>query len=334
VRLPNPVGDAVLATPALRALRAALPSTRITWAGGPAAQAVLEGLGERDGVVPLAGPLARGARAPWRAARLLRRIGADAALLLTNSFSSALAVRVAGIPTRVGTDLDARGPLLTHRIEVPRDERDRPVPRPMTRHYLDLVAPFGAEDDGQRPRLATTAFDEERAARRLAGVPGGSVLVAVNPGAAFGATKVYPPERIAAAVAAVRERTGILPLVLCGPGEQALAAALADRLGPACLSTHERPASLGELKGLLRRVRLLLTTDAGPRHVAEAFGIPTVVWMGPTDPRWSEGGPATLVRREDLPCLGCHLARCPLGAPCLQELDPQRIADAAIALLA
>ena len=82
VRLPNPVGDTVMATPALRALRLALPESRITWVGRPAAQAVLTGLRDRDGVVPLAGAIGKGRRAPLMAGRFLARLDADAALLL------------------------------------------------------------------------------------------------------------------------------------------------------------------------------------------------------------------------------------------------------------
>ncbi len=331
VRLPNPLGDAVMATPALRALRSALPSSRITWAGSPAAQAALEGLPYRDGVMPIAGRLARGWRAPLRAGRLLRAIRADAVLLLPNSWSARLATVLARIPVRVGSDLRGGGMLLTRKVRLPRGEKDELLPRSMTKQYLDLAAPFGAVDDGQGIEIRTTAFDEERAAARLEGLAARSLL-AVNAGAAFGDTKCYPVKHIVDVVARVRAAHDAMPLILCGPGEEALAVELAERIGD-CISTHSRVADIGELKALLARSDVLLTTDAGPRHLAEALGTPTVVWMGPTDPRWSEHSTAHVVRNESLPCLGCHLTTCPIGHPCMEQLEPEHVAHAALAEL-
>lgn len=335
VRLPTPLGDAVLATPALRALRAALPQARITWAGGRAALEALDGLPWRDDVLALAGPSAQGLRAPWRAARLLRPLGCDAALLLPNSFSSALAVRLARIPVRVGTALHRRGPLLTTRVDVPRARGGRLRPRPMRAHYLDLVAPFGARDDGGGTALVVTDFDQEQAARRLRGVPARQTLVGAAPGAGFGPSKVLPPERLGAVLRRVREATGALPLVLCGPGEERLAAAVAEAAGEPCLSTHDAPPGLGELKGLLARCAVLLGADAGPRHLAEALGVPSVVWAGPTDPLWGAGGPSEVLRVEGLTCLACHERVCPLaGHPCMTTLPPEGLVEAALRALA
>ena len=334
VRLPNPLGDAVMATPALRALRTALPSTRITWAGNRAASQALEGLPWRDDVTPLAGPMAHGVLAPWRAGRHLRRLGADAILLLPNSFSSALAARLARIPVRAGTPLHRRGLLLSHRVSLPLDAKGQLAPRSMRAHYLELAAPFGARDDGRGTALATTLHDRERAARRLAKVPADALLVGVNAGASFGPSKVWPPRLVGEALRHLRAKTGALPLVLAGPGEEGLARAVAEAAGTPVVSTHDAPPDVGELKALLQRCRLLLTTDAGPRHVAEALGVPTVVWTGPTDPRWGEGGRAEVLRVEGLPCLACHEPECPIeGHPCMERLEPARVAEAAEKLL-
>ena len=332
VRLPNPIGDAVMATPALRSLRAALPETRITWAGRPGAHAVLEGLSAlRDDVVPLSAALAQGARAPWRAGKLLRPLACDAALLLPNSWSSALEVQRARIPRRVGTNLTRRGVLLTDVVEVPLGDDGRLAPGSMVDHYARLAAAFGAVLEDRGPRLATTDFDEERAVRRLGAHGGGRPLVAVNPGAAFGPSKCYPPAQAAVALARVHAQRPLDLLVLCGPGEEAQAAELAAAYAAAssgpCLSVHESPPDLGELKALLRRCAVLATTDAGPRHIAEAFGTPTVVWMGPTDPRWSGHSSATILRVESLDCLACHESVCPIDHPCMRDLDPARVAE-------
>lgn len=333
VRLPNPLGDAVMAVPALRALRRALPDARITWSGGPAAQSALAGLPFRDGVMPTGERDAKGRRAPLKAGRILKGLGADAALLLPNSFSSALAVRRAGISVRVGSDLHARKGLLTDVVSLPRASGDKLAPRSMVDHYLDLAAPFGATADDRQLELRVEAYDEERATWRLRDVPEDVPLLGINPGAAFGATKVYPPERIAVAVEQVRAVREVFPVVLCGPGEEGLAAQVCASLSGPHLGVMDDVPDLGELKALLRRLALLATTDTGPRHMAEALGVPTVVWMGPTDPRWSGHSAATVVRKEDLDCLACHRKECPIGLPCMRELGPAAVADAILARL-
>ena len=330
--LPTPLGDAVMATPALRGLRRALPEATITWTGARAPLSALAGLTIRDGVVPLAGGLAHGVRSPWRAKRVLRGLACDAALLLPNSVRSAVAARVAGIPIRVGTAHKGRGLLTTHTIDVPLTELGAPVPRSMVTHYGDLVAPFGAETTG-RPRIVAEPFDAERAEARLQTVEPGCPIVAVNAGAAFGASKVLPPARIAEFLSRLHARVAVHALILCGPGEYAMARAIADALDVPHTSTHDRPPDIGELKGLLSRAALLATTDAGPRHVAEALGIPTVVWMGPTDPAWSAHSNAAVIRLVRLDCLGCHRRTCPIDEPrahpCMNELPIDALVEAA-----
>jgi heptosyltransferase-2 len=222
VRLPNPAGDVVLATPVLRALRAALPDARITWAARPAGLSLLDGLLDRDDVFPLAGPFGRGALAPWRTGRAWRRLGVDAVLCLPNSWSSGLAARASGAPVRVGYARRGRGLLLTHRLAQPRAADGRLEPEPMGDRYQRLAAVLGAVPDGRPARLVATPEGERLAAARLARAGRAGPFVGVSPGAAFGPSKVYPPRLLAEAVAAIALEAGLPPLVLCGPGEEAL----------------------------------------------------------------------------------------------------------------
>ena len=323
VRLPNPLGDAVMATPALRALRRALPDTRITWVGQYAALAALDGLDDRDFVAPIAEP--HGWRAPIRTGRTWRLFSPDAVLLLPHSFSSAVAGRVGGARRRTGWGGRHRRALLTEPVPLALAD-GRLAKRPMTAMYLDLVAPYGATDDGPGPRVVVTPYDRRRAARRLG--PAERKFLAVNPGAAFGPAKIYPPERLAAAARLVCGRTSLVPLILCGPGEEELAGEVAKHLRTPHVSTHERPPDIGELKALIERSTALLTTDAGPRHLARALGVRTVVIMGPTDPLWTAGDGAHLVCNVAVDCLGCHHRICPIDHPCMQELPPERVAEA------
>lgn len=345
MRLPNPAGDVVAATPALRGLRAALPGTRITWCGRPPALAILDGLPDRDDVLAIEGPLAGGYSAPRRIGNAWRAAGADAVLLLTNSWSSAWAAAVSRAPVRVGYVLRprptwmsghanpwSRQAMVTHALFPARDG-GRTRPEAMRTWYLRLAALLGASDDGHPARLAVTPEGESLARRRLAapGFVGG--YFAVSPGASYGPSKVYPVAQVVEVVRRVRERTNLPPVILGGPGEEAIVAEVAARVGAPCVATDGEPARWPETKSLIEGASLLLTTDAGPRHVAAALGTPVVVWMGPTDPRWSAGDEATVtvVRREDLSCLSCHLRACPIGHPCMAGLDPESVVAAALA---
>ncbi len=331
VRLPNPAGDVVASTPALIALRRALPRTRITWAGRKPAVDLLDGLDAADALFEIAGELLEGAKAPLRLGRAWRDMGVDAVLLLPNSWSSALAARASGAAVRMGYARRGRQALLTHAIAAPRSD-GMPVPEPMRAYYLRLAALLGADDRGERTRLVTTTAGEAQARARLGAAAPGPYL-AVAPGAAFGPSKIYPPDRLAEAVRLVRDGTGLVPIVLCGPGEEALGRAVFERVGLPAVSTHDSIARWPEAKALLRRCALLLGPDAGARHVATALGIPAVVVFGPTDPRWSAGDEhrVTIVRREELDCLACHLKVCPIGHPCMAGLDPAVVARACIA---
>jgi heptosyltransferase-2 len=345
VRLPNPAGDVVAATPALRALRAALAGTRITWCGRPPALALLDGLRDRDEVLSIEGSLDRGWTAPRRLGRTWGAAGADAVLLLTNSWSSAWAAAASRVPVSVGYVLRprpkwmsghenpwSRQAMLTHAL-FPVRHGGRTRPEAMRTWYLRLAALLGASDDGHPARLALTPEGESLARRRLAAPGFVHGYFAVSPGASYGPSKVYPVARVVEVVRRVRERTNLPPVILGGPGEEAIVAEVAARVGAPCLASDAVPARWPETKALLAGASLLLTTDAGPRHVAAALGTPVVVWMGPTDPRWSAGDEATttVVRREDLSCLGCHLKACPIGHVCMAGLDPEIVAAAALA---
>lgn len=330
VRLPNPAGDVVASTPALLALRRALPRTRITWAGRKPAVDLVDGLDAADALFEVTGELLEGAKAPLRLGRAWRDMGVDAVLLFPNSWSSALAARASGAGVRMGYARRGRQALLTHAIAPPRED-GAIVPEPMRTYYLRLAALLGADGAGERARVVTTTEGEAKARTRLAGAGDGPFL-GVSPGAAFGPSKIYPPERLADAVRQVRAETGLVPLVLCGPGEEELGREVVERVGSPVVSTHAPIARWPEAKALLRRCALLLGPDAGTRHVATALGIPAVAIFGPTDPRWSGGdeGSVTVVRREDLDCLGCHLKVCPIGHPCMKGLDPTLVARACV----
>lgn len=309
VRLPNPVGDVVMATPLLRQLRLGLPQTRILVAGKTLFADLLDGLDSFDQFVPLEG----GVRSQ---ARVLRRAAPDVALLLPNSWSSALAARLAGIPARIGRRAQGRGALLTTRLPAVGPAR------PMTRIYLEMLAAL---------HLPVPPTGQEPAAELPLASPPAVTHLGVAPGAAFGPSKQYPLDQLVAAAAQLQGQHA-LPLRLIGsPGETDLLTQTAAALREAGLEVElPEPAGLGAAKQRIAGCAVLLTMDSGARHIATALGVPQVVLYGPTHPEWSAHGleSTTILRRAELDCLNCHEKVCPIDHRCMTRIEPEQVAGA------
>lgn len=328
--LPTWVGDAVLVTPAIRALRRRFPDAELWLFGRGNLFPLLDGGGLFDGAVATA-------KGPGRVranVAAIRAIGADLAVIFPHSFRTAWEVFRAGIRHRLGYRREGRGVLLTQSLS-PHRSRGRIVPVPMVYQYLELVSVLGAEGDGQGPELPVPEAVSEQATRHLSelGLEDGERLLALNPGAAFGPSKIWPLDYLARVADHFRE-DGARVLILCGPGEEALARELAAKMERDVWTTADHVLPLDVTKGVLQRADLLITTDAGPRHIARAVGTPALVLMGPTDPRYTDSHlGATIVLRRDVPCGPCHLKVCPLDHRCLRSILPPEVITAAEHLL-
>ena len=330
LRAPNWVGDVIMATPALRALRARFPQARIAVMAKGTGLAVLDGSPWFDDGIERG----RGLR---ENARRLRAFGADAGVLLPNSHGSALEMWLAGVPRRVGTDMNLRGLLLTDRVR-PRMAGLRRDPTPMTRYYLDVVALLGAASDDERVELHTTAAGDAKAEAWLAerGVTPDDRVVVVAPGAAFGPSKLWLPERWAAVADRLAAPRGWKILLSTAPDERALGAEVAAHCRAPVVNPDGASVGLRTIKSILaRHAAIALTTDSGARHVATGLGIAAVVLMGPTHPGHTASNleRTTVVRQEGIECAPCHLKICPIDHRCMTRIDVDRVARAAEALI-
>ncbi len=335
VQAPNWLGDFVMATPIFRRLREALPEAHLALFGRSYLRPVLDGAPWFDEFLPsdeVAGSRAsdRGSRAVVRNARRLRRERFDLAILLTNSFRTALTVRLAGIPERVGTEMQGRGWLLTHRYRPVMATRAKRVPQPMPEYWFGLLESFGLPRGSDRMELFVPETTQ-KAGRELLesfGIRDGDRLVALNPGASFGSSKLWNPESFAAVGDALAAE-GAKIAVLFGPGEETLAARIRECMRVPAVDGGRR-VSLDLLKPFFERCDLVVTTDAGPRHVAVAMGCPVVCVIGPTDPRYSATNlERSTVLREEVDCAPCHLKTCPIDHRCMTRLRPERVIEAA-----
>jgi heptosyltransferase-2 len=337
VFLPNWVGDVAMATPALRALRKQFPGARIRGVLRPYVAEVLAGLtllDERLLYDPKARSAAHGA---WGLVRALRRRRSDLTVLLTNSLRTAALAWAGGTRRRVGYAIHGRSWLLTDPVSAPHDAQRR-LALPALDAYLGLAYHLGCPEESPRLELATSAEDE-RAADDLAARLGwrhGERLVVLNPGGAFGPAKLWPAEYFAELARRLVDQRRCTVLVHCGPNERDIARriqSLAAR--PEVNSLADERLSLGLSKALVRRSRLLVTTDSGVRFFAAAFGVPVVSLFGPTDASWSAiYYPKEVCLQKPVPCGPCRQRTCPLEHHrCLRELAPDEVWQACRGLL-
>jgi lipopolysaccharide heptosyltransferase II len=323
VRLPNWLGDTVMAVPALRALRSALPASRIVLAGPWVGMLVDHGLADVLVTYP------RTWTGRLRTADSVRRFGGHTAVLLPNSFESAVAAMYWGAERRAGFQAGAREWLLTDCI---------PLPSPRLHQideYLLLTQLVGAPAIGREPRLSPPGPESEarREVQKLLGdvgaTPrGGGRLVGVHLGAAYGPAKVWPLPRLREFCAAMRA-SGDIALLLGTATDARLASEVAEAGPVPSLVGRDRPDLL---PGLLTELDVLVSGDTGVAHLAAALGTPVAALFGPTDPAVTAPRGRVAVLRHQVPCSPCAYRECPIEHPCLRDISAREVVDAVNAL--
>jgi len=319
VRAPNWLGDVVLSLAAVRDLRRNFPAARIEvlarsglaelYRAVPELDAVRESLGVRHDARAIGGAF-------------------DAALLLPNSFGSALPPFLARIRERWGYATDGRGPLLTRRARVARDAL-----RGLSEvyYYRAMLAGVGLRVSAA-PELALECPQAWRDAARPR-LAGAERWVGVAPGAAFGAAKRWIPARYAETAERVAQQLDAGVVILGTAAERALGDAIAGPIAAPVVNLCGQ-TGLAELAGVLSRLTLLISNDSGPMHLAAALDVPLVAVFGPTD--WRETGPFRgrhRVVREDVECAPCKLRACPIDHRCMKRVSAETVAREALDLV-
>lgn len=336
--LPNWIGDVVMATPAIRAVRARYPRAKLLAVCKPYVADTIAGSPWFDDLVLFdkSGPTHR------RFRFVLNRLHdekLDAAVLFPNSFRAALMARLAGARQIVGYARYFRDALLTRRFYPTRGRDGRPKPTPILDEYNRLVEALDVPSPGRRMELFTTPTDEAAAERFWLkhGLNRVNRVIGLNPGGAFGAAKHWPTDQFAEVARRFAEQRSTAVVVLCGPSEKDEADAIVELSGrPNVVSLADSPLSLGLTKAAVRRLNLLVTTDSGPRHFAAAFDVPVVSLFGPTHIAWTETHFAKAVNLQvKLPCGPCQQRTCPEGHhKCMTDLSAAGVFAASQDLLA
>jgi heptosyltransferase-2/heptosyltransferase-3 len=317
---PDHLGDVLLLTPALRALRQQPPQAHITLLLGPWSRAVVAHNPDIDTLQICEFPgFARqartSAREPYRVllqtAWLLRSSRYDAAIIARDDhWWGALLAALAGVPVRIGYKIATVAPFLTHAL--PHDPTMH-----VTQQALDLLVALTGTPVTTRPALRPPLTDDDRdwAARWLAEAGlGEQPVAALHPGTG-GRGKLWLGQRWAE-IADALHRRGMRVLLTGGPGEATLVGQIATQIHQPPL-TLVGTASVGQLAAVYERCSVVLGVDSGPLHLAAAVDTPTVVLFGPSD--WQRYGPWGDEARHHVLCSGLwcspcnNLERCPRG---------------------
>lgn len=324
VRMPNWIGDSILALPAVQSLKKNFPESEIWMASREWAKDLFGTDHLVRGIISL--PDIRDLKSLREAGSMLKSRGFDLGFLLTNSFSSALLFSIAGIPERWGYSSDGRRWLLTRSVTPAAIAGTRH----QTEYYLQLLSGLGLQVFPQR--IALTLSEEEKAeagrALRAAGRDPAKPLVILNPGAFYGSAKRWPPGRFAEAAALFEARNRAEILIVGSEDEKEIGEAVAAGLEKKPMNFVGK-TSLRQLLALLSHGQLFVTNDSGPMHIANALGIPVLALFGPTDPKVTGPlEPPASVLKKDVPCWPCLYRTCPYDHRCMMNIEAAEVFEA------
>jgi lipopolysaccharide heptosyltransferase II len=339
VRLDS-LGDVLMCTPAMRALRDSRRGRSITLLTSPGGAAAAPFIPELDGVIAYQAPwmkssAARDPGADIAFATGLAQQGFDAAVIFTSYSQSALPAAMlcylAGIPLRIAHCRENPYHLLTDWVA---ESEPEPVVRHEVRRQLDLVAQLGCGTDNNRLSFALRDADLVAVRARLAarGIEADRRWVLLHPGASAPSRR-YPAQHWAQVIRLLDQRLG-WPLVLTGSaGEAQLIDEIREASGVAVHSLAGELA-LGEMGAALKLATVVVSNNTGPAHIAAAVGTPLVDLYALTNPQHTPWQVRHRVLYHDVPCRFCQKSVCPEGHnDCLAKIAPARVVEAVSCLL-
>ena len=340
VRLDS-LGDVLMTTPAIHAIKRSSPGLRVTLLGSRSGTAMARHVPAIDEVIAYEAPWIKGA--PSQAGGIDRRLlgtigrqGFDAAVIFTSCTQSALPAalmcRLAGIPLRLAHCRENPYDLLTDWVP------DADVCREGMRHevtrQLDLVRSVGYHADSERLVFRYAASDVLSMRRKFVAA-GGELMrpyVVVHPGATA-ASRRYPAERFGSAAERICRDSGCQAVFTGGQGEQALVERARGTMRESSLSLAGQ-LTLGELAALIAGAQVTVCNNSGPAHISAALGVPVVALYALTHPQHAPWKVKARVLNHDVPCRNCMKAACPeMQHGCLLKVEAQAVADAALELI-
>lgn len=323
VRMPNWIGDLVMATPILSDLRKAFPTARITAMCRSPISELLKQDPEIDELFCFSKVSSFGRHSEKRNIIEKLKVGNyDLGILLTHSFSSAWWFWIGRVRYRLGYQGNGRKFLLTHSLPFPENIQHQHL----VVTYKMLLTPLGIPVSSTPPALYVSAQEKESARTLLLqrGVPEHAYVIGINPGAAYGSAKCWLPERF-------REVTVRLlndpDLYIVYFGDQATVSLCREicRDLPSRVINLAGMTSLRELTSLISLCDVLLTNDSGPMHIADALGTTLVALFGSTSEIVTGPYHRGNVIHKHVECSPCYQRVCPIDFRCMKRIEAEEV---------
>lgn len=333
------IGDVLMTTPAIRAVKASHPQRQITLLTSSAGAKTASLVPEIDTVIVYDAPWLKAtaprnnSRPEYEMAEHLRNLHFDAAIVFTvysqNPLPSAFLCYLADIPLRLAHCHENSYQLLTHWVKDPEPEQ---FVRHEVRRQLDLVATVGCQTNNEKLSLRVS----EKALCRVQKILKQWKIkhqpwVAIHPGATA-ASRRYPPAKFAE-VARCLVKMGISVVFTGTEPERQLVAEIQTR---ADVETRSLVGCLDleEMAALIAIAPLLIANNTGPVHIAAAVGTPVVDLYALTNPQHTPWGVPHRVLFHDVPCKYCYKSICPeKHHHCLELVTPNSVVMAVCELL-
>jgi heptosyltransferase II len=326
VRMPNWIGDLVMATPILSDLRKAYPDAHITAMCRSPICELLKEDPEIDELFCFSKASGFGRRAERRnIIEKLRKGNYDLGILLTHSFSSAWWFWLGKIRNRLGYECNGRRFLLTHSLPFPQNIQNQHL----VVTYKMLLEPLGIPISETPPRLylSQKELNDGRVLLRQHGIPEGALVVGINPGATYGSAKCWLPDRFREVTERLLRDKDVYVIYF---GDLATASLVKE----ICAGLTSRVVnvagltSLRELSSLISHCDVILTNDSGPMHIADAIGTPIVALFGSTSEVVTGPYRSGILIHKHVECSPCYQRTCPIDFRCMKKIEADEVYEA------
>lgn len=327
IRMPNWLGDAVMATPTVAMVRKKYKNSKISLLCTDGIAALLQNDPAVDQFITFSNIREKRCSERMRLRSILKQSKFDLGILLTNSLSSAWQFYEAEIPIRLGYKMHFRNLLLTHGVDLPVNDSKQHL----VKTYKALLEHIGIHTDDSSPQLYITE-DEKHHIQMLLQSYGAfnhkHTLIGINPGAQYGSAKCWPKESFLELTKQLLTFPHTRIIYFADSTGKALVDEICSEFSHSVINLAGK-TNVRELITLIKLCNLFISNDSGPMHIAAALKTPLVAIFGSTNE--VKTGPYEWGRviHNHAICSPCYLRSCPIDFRCMKSITPTEVLNAA-----